>query len=405
MAFLDEVAKTTIKLMVREPFYGHLLVNLLKREATEEAATIGITCPGAQTIQLSVSASYWRNALASEPLRYGAIKHQVLHLVFKHVLNAHKYGNAKLFDIAADLVVNQYLSAEQRTDDAVLLADFSSMGLEAHKDVGYYYRALSALLAQTSSEDGVPSEDQQSLLMRIASGTADDHSGWKDFRDMSDGERSIFDGELNRLIRASAKRSEKTRSSLPLRLQQYLDEIAALLEPEVPWKRILRLFSSSSRRTSVRNTLRRPSKRYGTTPGIRIVRHQRLMVAIDTSGSVDMDELRAFFGEIHRIYKQGAEVIVVECDAAIGRVYPYTGQPPSSVSGRGGTSFEAPIQYANEECLPDAIVYFTDGHAPAPETKSRKPILWVVSAKGTTPESAEYQALPGKKVKMQHTLS
>ncbi len=401
MGLLDAVAKATIKLMVREPFYGHVLMRVQKREDTRKDATISLGCPKGDSIQLAISSDYWKT-LTTEALRYGAIKHQVLHLVFGHVLIAHKFGDAKLFDLAADLVVNQYLSPEQCLDGAPSLGDFPHLALRPNMDVAYYYGKLAACLATNSSApDDEGDSDLAALHQHLSSNGGDDHSSWREMRALSDGERSILEGELHRLIRDSAKRAEKSRGQLPGKLQEVLDEIAALLEPEVPWKRILRLFSASSRRTSVRNTLRRPSKRYGTTPGLRIQRHQRLMVAIDTSGSVAKDELEAFFSEIHRIYKQGAEVIVVECDTDIGNTYTYAGAPPTHVSGRGGTSFEAPIRLANEKLNPDAVIYFTDGHAPAPETKSRKPILWIVSSRGLQEDSEAFAALPGRKVKMQ----
>lgn len=393
MGTLDEVAKTTIKLMVREPFYGHFFLSVLKREG-DEGSTIGLGVGGEHTISLFVGPRYWKETLHTQALRYGAIKHQVLHLVFKHVLESQKYGDARLFDIAADLVVNQYLLDTQRPDNACLISDFPGLALAPHMDVGYYYRRLSAL-----REEGVGS-DAALLAARMQAGSSDDHGGWSAFGGMSDGVRSIFDGELNRLIVSSAERAEKTVGHLPAHLQTQIDTVRALLQAQVPWKRVLRLFSSSSRRTSIRNTIRRPSKRYGTTPGIKIVRHQKVLVAVDTSGSVDAKELQAFFGEIHRIYKQGAEVLVVECDAEIGDIYRYTGHPPKSVSGRGGTCFDAPIRYSNTEYVPDAVIYFTDGCAPTPQTKSRKPLLWVISSDGIDEQSKEYAALPGMKVKM-----
>lgn len=155
--------------MVREPFYGHFLVHILKREDLAKEATIGIGCPGG-SIQLTVGEAYWREMLSSEALRYGAIKHQVLHLVFKHVLQAHNYGNARLFDIAADLAVNQYLSHDQCFKGAVTLTSFPGLSLEPHMDVGYYYRALAAILTSSA-----PSPDLLVLEAMLGQSSPDDH--------------------------------------------------------------------------------------------------------------------------------------------------------------------------------------------------------------------------------------
>lgn len=396
MALLDEVAKTTIKLMVREPFYGHFFVSVLKRHSDVAGAKIGIGLV-ARSIVLSVGAQHWRERLHTGALRYGAIKHQVLHLVFKHIVRSHEFGDPRLFEIAADLVANQYLANDQRAEDAVVLADFESLRLRPFKGVDYYYRILSRL------RDERPADHEAAglrLCELLAAESSDDHSGWSSLRSMSDGERSIFDSELDRTIRESAVRTQESFGSLPGRLRMHLADIVARTEAQVPWRRVLRLFSTSSRRTSIRSTIRRPSKRYGTTPGIKVVRHHKVLVAVDTSGSIDTDELVAFFAEIDRIYKQGAEVFVVECDVTIGHSYPYSGRVPQAVSGRGGTSFEAPIRYANEVYVPDALIYFTDGYAPTPTIRCRKPILWVISSAGLPADHADYRALPGQKVKL-----
>jgi predicted metal-dependent peptidase len=87
-----------------------------------------------------------------------------------------------------------------------------------------------------------------------------------------------------------------------------------------------------------------------------------------------------------------------ECDTQIHNKYVYTGHPPEVVSGRGGTAFDAPIEYANDTYLPDAVVYFTDGYAPAPTVICRKPILWMVTSEGIEEDAWDF--LPGRKVKM-----
>ena len=63
--------------------------------------------------------------------------------------------------------------------------------------------------------------------------------------------------------------------------------------------------------------MKRISKRYGTRPGIKIKRYQRLAVAVDTSGSIKENDFVIFFNEIHSMWKQGAEIVVLECDAEV----------------------------------------------------------------------------------------
>jgi predicted metal-dependent peptidase len=121
---------------------------------------------------------------------------------------------------------------------------------------------------------------------------------------------------------------------------------------------------------------------------------------VDTSGSIGKEELSVFFNEVHHIWRQGAEIQVLECDAAVQRVYHYKGVPPEFVTGGGGTDFNPPITYGNENFRPDGLIYFTDGVAPAPTVTARFPLLWVISSYGIDSTSEEFRVLPGRKAKL-----
>jgi predicted metal-dependent peptidase len=121
------------------------------------------------------------------------------------------------------------------------------------------------------------------------------------------------------------------------------------------------------------------SKRYGTRPGIKVQRLQRLLVAIDTSGSIDQEMIKAFFAEIHGAWKAGAAVHVVECDAKVQRDYQYTGRLPDMVSGGGGTEFEPVFRWMLNQPKFDGCIYLTDGCGPAPATRPRCKLLWLVA--------------------------
>ena len=63
------------------------------------------------------------------------------------------------------------------------------------------------------------------------------------------------------------------------------------------WTRTLRRFAQSVRRAPLRNTIRRPSRRFGTYPGLRLRRTSRLAVVVDTSRSIEIPVLERFFGK------------------------------------------------------------------------------------------------------------
>jgi predicted metal-dependent peptidase len=423
---LEEIAKTSIQLMLKEPFYGHFFSSILK-DVSDQTDSVALSMSGKQMLKLLVNENYWNNDLKSENedvtknLRYGSIKHQILHIVFKHLTRSNEFGNKKLFNIAADIATNQYINSDQLTFDAVRLEDFPDFNLNRGQSLDYYYKRLKEELDgmegggmensgddnDADSENEIMSDAQRKLLELMNQENhkqLNQHNLWDDIQKLSSAERKILDAAINESIMQSVARMKDRRyGNLPAGLQQYLDLLAESLKPNVNWRRILRIFAASSSRTQIKNTIRRPSKRYGTTPGIKIQRKQKILIAVDTSGSVDNEELKEFFGEIYHIWKQGAEIYVVECDTTIHNNYFYKGKAPEVISGRGGTDFNAPLSYANDIYNPDAVIYFTDGYAATPHVICRKPVLWFITSAGIGEDSWDF--LPGRKVKMIKQLS
>ncbi|MBQ9998048.1 MAG: hypothetical protein IJP19_03405, partial [Clostridia bacterium] len=110
---------------------------------------------------------------------------------------------------------------------------------------------------------------------------------------------------------------------------------------------------------------RRQPERYDISGTItdRII---KLVVAIDTSGSMETETLNNIMVEIFEIIgSRLCEVTVIECDAEIERVYKARSVKEISyeIHGRGGTSFVPVIEYVNaNRYFRDAIlIYFTDG--------------------------------------------
>jgi predicted metal-dependent peptidase len=182
---------------------------------------------------------------------------------------------------------------------------------------------------------------------------------------------------------AARRAGGKGIGSLPGLVAERIQTLIEAHERAVDWRRTLRMFSASNRNAGLRNTVRRRSKRYGTFPGVRVQRRQRLAVCVDTSGSISDQTLAEFFAEIHQIWRTGAEVHVFEVDAALQRRWPYRGVAPADCAGRGGTRFDPGLR-AVRETTPrfDACVYLTDGHGPAPTVSPGVPLMWVVTPDG-----------------------
>jgi len=417
---LDSISKTSIKLLLAEPFYGHFMMGLPK-EISTQTETAAVALMNRQNIKLIVNAEFWSKL--SDEHRYGLIKHEMLHIVLKHLFIMKNYSNKTLFNIAADLVVNQYIAKAQLPTGGIVLENFDylqpmyGITLERDKDVGYYYRQLDKTMKQKPqmsfddavNELGPTGKGEGNGQLRIKelldgeNEALQRHKFWEEFEKMTEGERKIAEYQANRIIKQTAERVKhkyRNYGNLPAGLAERLAEILKDMDPKFNWRRVLRLFASSSNSSYIKNTIRRPSRRYGTVPGIKIKRRNRLLVAIDTSGSIQQEELLEFFSEIYFIWRQGAEIQIVECDTHIHKTYNYKGTPPVEVHGRGGTSFEAPMIYGNQEYRPDALIYFTDGYAPVPKNLPRFPVLWIISSNGIKTEDKVWDELPGKKLKI-----
>ncbi len=401
---LDDITRTSIQLILKEPFYGHFFSNLV-REVSDVVDTLGVAARQDGLVTLSVNEQFWVQELTKEDYKYGVIKHEILHVLFKHILMIGDFSNRQLANVAMDIVVNQYIDKKQLPGEPVLLEKFPDLRLQHDQSVQYYYEKLLQLYRQEVKKRN-PNDSFKALKQFIGehSGkgkktTIGDHSSWQP---LTEAERKVIEGGIDALIHNVLDRAVSTPQfgNLPWGIRDYLKNFREVTGANLDWRRVLRLFSATSSKTYLKNTIKRVSKRYGTVPGIKVKHKNKLLVAIDTSGSTSTDDHNRFFQEIQHIYKQGAEIMVVECDTHIQNQYFYGGQPPDYVSGRGGTDFEAPIIFANEEYGPDAIIYFTDGFGAVPQTVPRMPILWVITPGGVVENQGVWPKLPGRKVKM-----
>ncbi len=413
---LDDVSKATNNLILEESFYGHFFVGMLK-EVHEKIETMAIGAAG-HHVKLHINPIFWTRQLVSNKLKMGLVKHEILHVVFKHIFRGKDYSHRDIFNIACDLVVNQYIRQDWLPENRLHLGLFPGIGLEPERDADEYYRKLMALKERmealgAQTEDGGaadsekdPGKEAWENLKRML-GEGDEwqgkHALWVDLDQLPTALREVLEDQINEAIQSSmdkVRRDSKEWGSLPGGLRAHLEAFEKSRMPVVNWRRLLRIFTESSSRTFIRSTLKRPSKRYGTTPGIKVKKRQKLLVAVDTSGSITEEELADFFAELYHIWKQGAEILVVECDMAIAATYAYRGFAPTEIHGRGGTSFDPPIEFANETYHPDALIYFTDGFAQATKFRPRMPILWMLSAKGAKPGTEYYDRMAGMKVQM-----
>lgn len=393
-----ELDQCIVMLLRQEPFYGHLLGSVVRRlDPAIPTAAVTLSPSG---VSLVVNPGFFIEQL-TRPERCAVIKHEILHLVLKHLFRFDAPGTDRMrLNIAADLVVNQLVHPWPLPNSAITLASFPELQLRPNKSVEHYYRRLEEHSAElpgfvgqlrsmlssnhshhdgwaASGGEGFASNDEEAENSSATTGSTPPHLS-------EDLTRILEDGFDRLLKRARSRLNSRQWGDLPGSLRTLLEETTAEAEAQVDWKRALRLFASSGYRTRIVATTRKRSKRFGTYPGIRIRRERRLAVVVDTSGSIGCEALAAIFAEIALIHRSGADVVVIEADATVQKVYPYRGLPPEGVAGGGGTSFDPAFRWLRHESRQrfDGCIYLTDGRADAPRVRPPCRVLWVVTADG-----------------------
>ena len=124
---LEDVSRIGKQLMLSEPFYG-IFLSTLNKVVRKDVPTAGV-CKNNINYQLAVNEEFW-NSLDTNKKKIGLLKHELLHICFKHLEDKEHFSDQTLHNIAADLEINQYLTPEQYpSDDILLLSTFPELNL------------------------------------------------------------------------------------------------------------------------------------------------------------------------------------------------------------------------------------------------------------------------------------
>ena len=161
----------------------------------------------------------------------------------------------------------------------------------------------------------------------------------------------------------------------------FAEKLKASTRAKINWRNVLSGFRASILSSERRLTRMRPNRRTGFENMGSIRRFStKLLVAVDVSGSISSQDLSYFYGVINSAFRYGfTSVDVIQFDAGVRVVETLRHvMRDVAVLGRGGTSFQEPIDYAHEADY-DGLVMLTDGYAPPPDIPDgmRCKIVWV----------------------------
>jgi len=384
-----------LKLLEREPFFAALSRRINKMPSTL-IPTAGVRVnPQSLQFEMLYNPEFFLKLTDEE--RLAVLMHEFYHLIFEHVTGRKpKDIGPRVWNFATDLAINSHLPG---LPEGCLMpgvghfADFPK-GLSAEQYLALLLKKMKDQEKEKGKGKGKGEEDEEGEGGGAGSdglpkeGQFDSHDEW------SDGEGGDQNGEIagERIKDFVKKAAEEALGqgssgwgSVPADMRR---DIMARLESKVDWKKVLRYFIKTSRRSDSRSTPRRVNKRYRYIhPGKKVNRHANIAVSIDQSGSVSDAMLVAFFSELNKL-SDLASFTVVPFDTRVDENLVFEWKKGQQVKKErvmcGGTDFNAPTKYVNEKAF-DGHIVLTDMAAPKP-VASKCQRMWM-----TTKECLRYQ--------------
>jgi predicted metal-dependent peptidase len=177
------------------------------------------------------------------------------------------------------------------------------------------------------------------------------------------------------------------------------------LKAKINWRNVFAGFRASIISSKRKLTRMKPNRRTGFE-NMGSVRQfdTKLLVAVDVSGSISTESLKYFYGVINSAFRYGfKEIDVLQFDCGISSVCNLKKVVKDvAVFGRGGTSFQEPIDYAHEHGY-DGLVFLTDGFAPEPRIPDgfKTGILWVCESQSCLDHHKSWMEKSGRTCVMQ----
>jgi len=389
------------RLLMDEPFFAALSRKVEKR-ASLNIPTAGVMVnPDSAQFEMIYNPEFFAS-LPEEQVR-GVLKHEFYHLIFDHVTTRKPEGVPhQAWNVAADLAINSHLVGEL-PDMACMpgVGPFAEMPLGESAE--WYLANLpqkeeneGGKGGQGESSEGEPGEgdgDSEPGENGQGSGSGepgsfDDHSGWDDSGQSQEQQAAnqMAKQRLKEAIKEAASEAAGSAKGWGSISGQVKKEIIKRLETKVDWKKVLRYFIKTSQRSNRSASVKRINRRYAYIhPGKKVNRQAKIAVAIDQSGSVSDEMLEAFFAELNKLSNL-ASFTVVPFDTEVdpSKVYEWKkGQNKKAERVMcGGTCFEAPTKWANENSV-DGLIILTDMEAPKPgRCKAQR--LWLTDERGAS---------------------
>ena len=308
----------------------------------------------------------------------GLIMHENLHKTFQHMfLWQHLYKeDGATANQACDYVINLIIDDIGKRSGGFLT--LPKGGLLDRKYAGMDSQTVYNLLRQDKDNDGNTGDGND------GDGAGLDDHDWESGESMSQEEIEQVAKDINQAIRQGQLMAGK----LGGKQSRALD---SLIEPKVDWREQLREFVSSTAVGKDISTWQRVNRRWLQhdvyMPSTITETVGRIVVAVDTSGSIGGPELTKFLSEVQgiciNVMPEKVDLLYWDTEVAAHEVYAQEQLAKLSSStkpaGGGGTDVACVAKYLKDNQIrPECVIVLTDGYIYGDWGVWNAPVLWTI---------------------------
>lgn len=311
------------------------------------------------------------------------ILHENLHKAFRHLTTWVKLfkEDANLANMACDYVINLML-VDMDVGETVIAfprnEDGSRIGLYDPRFKGMHTKQVFDILKQEKEEGG-----------EGEGGEGFDEHDWEGAAEISGEDKKELEREIDQALRQGIIADQKMNGKGGGGLSRELGE---LLQPQIDWREALREFVSSFCNAKDTSSWRRVNRRMLAQdvymPSLVGEKVGHIVIGIDTSGSIGVQELNTFLSEVKSIvedvHPDALDLIYWDGAVAAHEVYDMATMSnlvsSTKPMGGGGTDPTCMMHYLKEKNIkPECIIQLTDGYIGNWGDQWEAPILWVIT--------------------------